>query len=161
MKPLYEINEAFQNWLLKVEDNYGEITEELMTEFENISCDFEVKAEAYAVLIKQKRMEIEALEVEIDRLAERQAQAKKTADRLAERLTQALNLFGKDKFETTKCKVSFRTSKAIEILDESILPEEFFKITKTPCKSDIKTAINEGKEVAGAVLVEKKNIQIK
>ena len=49
MKPLYEINEAFQNWLLKVEDNEGEVTEELMTEFENISCDFEVKAEAYAV----------------------------------------------------------------------------------------------------------------
>ena len=161
MKPLYEINEEFQNWLLKVEDNEGEVTEELMTEFENISCDFEVKAEAYAVLIKQKRAETEALKAEKDRLGERQAQAEKTADRLAERLTNALNLFGKDKFETIKCKVSFRTSKCVEITDETLIPDEFFKITKTPCKADIKTAINEGKEVNGAIITEKKNIQIK
>ena len=81
---------------------------------------------------------------------------KRRLTRLAERLTNALNLFGKDKFETIKCKVSFRKSKCVEITDETLIPDEFFKITKTPCKADIKTAINEGKEVNGAIITEKK-----
>lgn len=161
MKPLYEINKDFQNWLLKVEDNEGEVTEELMIEFENIGGDFEVKAEAYAVLIKQKKAESEAIKAEKLRLTERQAQAEKTVSGLTERLTNALNLFGKDKFETSKCKVSFRTSKSVEITDETLIPDEYFKITKTPNKTNIKTAINEGKEIKGAVITENKNIQIK
>ena len=64
-----------------------------MIEFENIGGDFEVKAEAYAVLIKQKKAESEAIKAEKLRLTERQAQAEKTVSGLTERLTNALNLF--------------------------------------------------------------------
>ena len=158
---LYNINKAFQDWLLKVEENEGEVTPELMKEFDEIDGNFETKAEAYAVLIKQLIGESKLLKAEKQLLQERQTRKEKTADKLCERLAGTLKTFGKDKFETSKCKVSFRRSKVVNIIDEKLLPEEYFKIKKEISKKDIKIALDNGQAVAGAEIVEKKNIQIK
>ena len=161
MKPLYEINNEYFNWLEKAQEADGEIGQDLFIEFEHICNEFATKAEAYAVLIKQLNGEADILKAEEDRIAERRKKAEKTAETLKQRLAESMHFFGKDKFETSKCKVSFRTSKSVEITDETLIPDEYFKTERKVIKTDIKTAITEGKEVAGAVLVEKKNIQIK
>lgn len=158
---LYEINDAYWQWLEKVQENEGELTRELLIEMECIEGEFDEKAEAYAVLIKTLNAEAEMLKTEQQRLYERQKQKENLAERLKERLAESMRFFEKDKLETAKCKISFRASKAVEIIDEALIPDEYFKVERKVIKTDIKTAIAEGKEVAGAVLVEKKNIQIK
>lgn len=158
---LYEINDAYWQWLEKVQENEGELTQEMLIEYESIDGEFEKKAEAYAVLIKTLNAEAEMLKTEQQRLYERQKQKERLAESLKERLTQSMQFLGKDKFETPKCKVSFRTSTAVNILDEALLPKKFFKIVKTPSKADIKEALKSGLKVKGAELVENKNIQIK
>ena len=67
------------------------------------------------------------------------------------------------KAEDGTFKASFRKSKAIEILDEAQIPAEFMaeKITYTPNKTAIKSAIESGREVPGAKQVERQNLQIK
>lgn len=158
---LYEINDSYYKWLEKVQENEGELTPEMLTEIDCIERNFEEKGEAYAVLIKTLNAEAELFKAEKDRLAERQKQKENLAERLKERLAESMRILEKDKFETTKCKVSFRTSTAVNILDEALLPKKFFKIVKTPSKADIKEALKSGLKVKGAELVENKNIQIK
>jgi hypothetical protein len=158
---LYEINDAYYKWLEKVQENEGELTQEMLIEYESIDGEFEKKAEAYAVLIKTLNAEADMLKTEQQRLYERQKQKENLAERLKERLAESMQFFEKDKLETAKCKISFRSSKAVEIIDEALIPDEYFKVERKVIKTDIKTAIAEGKEVAGAVLVERKNIQIK
>ena len=60
-------------------------------------------------------------------------------------------------------KASFRSSTAVEIYDESQLPEEFIrtKITTSPDKIGIKKAINANVSISGARLVTNKNLIIK
>jgi hypothetical protein len=61
-------------------------------------------------------------------------------------------------------KISWRESTSTEVQDFSKLPTEFIRIipeTREPDKAAIKDALKAGKEVAGAVLVVKQNIQLK
>jgi hypothetical protein len=161
MKPLYEINSDYYKWLEKVQEAEGELTEEMIIEFESISENADIKHEAYAVIIKQLEGENELVKAEKQRLAERQVQTESRIEWLKSRLANSLEFFGKDKFETPKCKISFRSSTAVEIVDEAKLPDEYFKIERKPMKSEIKEALKAGVAIDGAVLVERKNIQIK
>lgn len=68
-----------------------------------------------------------------------------------------------EKFESAKCKVSWRKSESVEIQDESIIPEIYQRV-ETVTKIDkkaIKDAYNAGGEVPGAIIVKKNNIVIK
>ncbi len=59
--------------------------------------------------------------------------------------------------------ISFRASEQTVIDNADAVPEEYMtvKTTYTPNKTAIKEAIKAGKEVPGAHLEQKKNIQIK
>ena len=158
---LYEINDAYYNWLTRAQEAEGELTPEMLTEIDCIEGEFEEKGEAYAVLIKTLNAEAEMLKTEQQRLYERQKQKENLAERLKERLAESMRIFERDKLETAKCKISFRSSRAVEIVDEAKLPDEYFKIERKPMKSEIKEALKAGVAIDGAVLVERKNIQIK
>ena len=71
---------------------------------------------------------------------------------------------GRDKFETSRCKASFRSSKSVEI-DESVFygaaPDQYFRVKREADKNAIKAAIASGTTVAGATLVEKEGLVIK
>ena len=158
---LYEINDAYYKWLEKVQENEGELTQEMLIEYESIDGEFEEKAEAYAVLIKTLNAEADLIGSEEKRLAERRRRKENLSERLKERLAESMRIFERDKLETAKCKISFRSSTAVEIVDEAKLPDEYFKIERKPMKSEIKEALKAGVAIDGAVLVERKNIQIK
>ncbi len=161
MKPLYEINSDYYKWLEKVQEAEGELTPEMLTEIDCIEGEFEEKGEAYAVLIKTLNAEAELIRSEEKRLAERRRRKENLSERLKERLAESMRIFERDKLETAKCKISFRSSTAVEIVDEAKLPDEYFKIERKPIKSEIKEALKAGVAIDGAVLVERKNIQIK
>ena len=68
-----------------------------------------------------------------------------------------------EKLETSLNNLSYRKSESVSILDEALIPEEYRKekVTKTIDKVSIKDAIKSGKDVAGASIEEKQNLQIK
>lgn len=98
------------------------------------------------------------------------AQAKLTARRRKEtdlkaRIAGHMQNAGIHKIEAADgtFTASFRKSTATEIDDESQIPQEYIKqtITESIDKTAIKKAIQDGKEIPGAKLITRQNLQIK
>ena len=119
----------------------------------------ERKLEGVALCIKNLRADALAYKAEKEAFAERERQAKDKAERLSEWLTKALD---GERMQTNRVAVSFRKSEAV-LVDEGKCPAEYMneKVTYSPDKTRIKTAIKAGKTVEGCELVLKDNIQIK
>ena len=68
-----------------------------------------------------------------------------------------------EKFESARCKVSWRKSELVEITNEVNVPDEYTEevVTKKINKALIKNAIKNGLEVPGAELIKKNNLVIK
>jgi hypothetical protein len=82
-------------------------------------------------------------------------------ERLKDRVKTAMQTFGVSKIETPTLTLSLRSSKAVEVVDENLVDEEYFRVKKEVSKTELKKAIEEGKEVFGARIVENISLQIK
>lgn len=120
------------------------------------------KLEACACYTKSVEAEAAAIKAEIDALKERLDAKNRKAERMRDYMARSMLASGETKFETARCALSFRKSEAVELTGDA-LPAEFVKVktTETVDKTAIKKAIKAGKTVAGAVLVERKNLQVK
>ena len=85
--------------------------------------------------------------------------AEKKADSLKIWLSNALCYLP---FETPRVHISFRKSTTADV-DENVISKEWCveKVTYSPDKKAIKTALESGETIEGAVLTEHQNIQIK
>jgi uncharacterized protein YdiU (UPF0061 family) len=57
--------------------------------------------------------------------------------------------------------VSYRKSSALKVFDETLLPAHFFVNVPKRLDAEIKKAIQNGEQVAGAEIEERENLQIK
>ena len=159
---LYEIASEYQNALDNIQINEdGEIINS--EEIEAAAGEFDAKTEAIACYIKDLEAFADNLKAEKDALDQRMKSAAKKAEWLRGYLAGNMHVVGKTKFETTKCKLSFRKSTSVNVIDESLLPADYMteKVTYTPNKTLIKDALKHGIVVAGAERVEKESLQIK
>jgi len=162
MATLYEISTEYANVLNNLEINEdGEI--ENIEELEKVQGEFKDKAEAVALYIKNLNSDADAIKEEADKLAERSKAKSNKADRLKKYLGEAMLSLDQTKIETPKVALSFRKSEKVNILDSFSIPQQYLtrKVEEKPNLTEIKKAIKEGKEVAGAELVVNQNIQIK
>lgn len=134
--------------------------EELLSQYE---CDRTVKIENIALYIKNLNAEMEAIKQEEKKLAERRKAKENKAARLEEYLASSLISNNETKFESAKCSLSFRKSVKVIIADEKKLPVDYIKqkVEYTADKTKIKKDLQSGKEIMGASLEEKQNLQIK
>lgn len=139
----------------------GEVNGDLTEIYKNLQIAQEEKLKGYIAVIEKSddivklgQNKIEQIEKIIDR-------HKSLQERLRNTLAQVLEV-GK-KYDLGLHSIGWRKSEAIEIENEDALPKEFIKekVTYSPDKTLIKQAIKAGKEVAGARLVERNNLQIK
>lgn len=160
---LYEISADFLAALdaMEVDPDTGELLN--ADRLDAISAAFEEKAEATALYIKNLTAFVGDVKAEEAALAERRKSAENRVERLKGFLASAMQTVGRDKVETAKAKISFRKSTQVQIDDEGALPVDFVTttITTKPDKTAIKKVIQAGQAVAGAVLVENQNLQIK
>ena len=148
---IFEIDKAIMEC---VDLETGEIidTEQL----DKLQMERDNKIENVACWIKELKVEAEALKAEKQALAERQKTAERKAESLKKWLAYALQ---GEKFNTTKCAVSFRKSEAVEVTDEGLnnLMKEHDELltykAPEPNKTAIKQAIKDGLNVAGVQLV--------
>jgi hypothetical protein len=122
----------------------------------------EEKIESYCQVIKELKGDLEKFKTESDRLTARMKTAKNSIDRMNDSLLSFLRASGQSKVKAGTFTVSIGTSKATNILDESLIPTEF----KTPQpdkidKTAIKKAIESGSAVAGAEIIINESVRIR
>lgn len=163
MLSLYEISEKYLNIFdsMEFDENTGELLN--LSELDTIDAEFDEKAENIACFIKSLKYESEALKNEENNLEMRRKKLEKKQDSLINYLTSCMDAIQKEKVNTSRCVLSFRKSKAVNILDEHEIPVEFIKVVekKSPDKVGIKNAILSGTVVPGAEIVENRSLQIK
>lgn len=122
----------------------------------------EEKIEGYCHVIKELQGDLDKFKTESDRLAARMKTTKNGIDRMKESLLTFLRASGQDKVKAGTFSVSVGTSKATNILDESLIPAEY----KTPQpdkidKTAIKKAIESGLDVTGAEIIINESVRIR
>jgi hypothetical protein len=162
MATLWEITQEFLSLASIIEEAGGEATDELMEHLAINRDSFSHKAEGYSKLILKWESEIDTASAEIKRIQAIKKTKENSVARLKETLLHALTLYGRDgKWETPLMKLSTRRSVAVEIVDETELPDAFFVVKKEASKTAIGNALKAGEEVPGAFLKENVSLQIK
>lgn len=163
MANIYELKDQIKACIQLDEEHVvdtedGEILN--LQQFEALQMERVQKIEGLACYIKNKLADAEAIYAEIDVLSQRAAIMKKEAERCKSYLAGAL--YG-EKFETPRCKITWRKSEICNVLNIDAVPDEFkrTKVTVDADKTAIKKAIKAGAEVPGAEVIQKLNMTLK
>lgn len=163
MAKIYELDQQIAACIQIDEDHVvntddGEILN--LEQFEALKLERDTKVENLACYIKNKRSDAEAIYAEIDALSRRAAALKNEAARCEAYLAGVL--YG-EKFETARCKISWRKSEVCNVLSLEEIPDEFkrTKVTVDADKTAIKKAIKAGTVVPGAEVIQKLNMTLK
>jgi len=160
-KTVFEIGSEYQNIISLIEQNNGEMSDDLHEAYINSRDELNNKAKAYIYVIRNKENLISNIDAEIDRLKEMKKRTENEIDRIKNYLSMAVDTFGN--FETGLHKISNRISKSVDIINLEELPKQFIKekVELSADKTAIKKAIESGVNISGALLVTKSNLQIK
>ena len=141
-----------------VDTEDGEIFD--LQQFEALQMERGKKIEGMCCYIKNKLAEAQAIDAEIDTLSYRSGAIKKEVDRCKGYLAGVL--YG-EKFETPRCKISWRKSDVCNVLSMEEIPDEYkrTKVTVDADKTAIKKAIKAGMEIPGAEVIQKLNMTLK
>lgn len=155
---LFDIDKAILDFEFEIDEETGEILN--AEELDALQMAREDKIEGVGLWIKNLEAEAAAVKAEKDNMADRQKRLERKAESLKRYLAYALD---GQKFSTPKIALSWRRSESVVITDEALLPENCLNVTivKKPDKKVIKDALKAGKEIMGAELVERNNLQIK
>lgn len=163
---LYELTADIRNFMAAVES--GEIPEEAIADtLESLEMLFEDKAENIACLIKELEAEAAAIKAEAVNLTERAKSKANHAENLRKYLSMSMTATGKDKLETSRCKLSFRKGEKV-ITNEDFIAWATenhddlltYKVPE-PNKTAIKNYIKAGGEVIGASIETTMSLQVK
>jgi len=157
---LYEIKKEIMEIL--ADDDVDLSDPQTIARLTAIKMEQKEKISNIARLYKSLEAEADAIEGEAKKQIHRAKSKRNKAEWLRRYLSA--NYIFETPFEDQYCKVSFRKSESVDVfkgVDE--IPEIYVrtKTTKEPDKTAIKNAIKAGEKIDFAVIIEKKNIQIK
>lgn len=164
---LFQLTQEELNFLALMEENGGEVTDEILEDLAIRRENFQHKAEAYAKFILKLEGEADQAAAEIKRIQGLKKAKEAVATRLKDTLLQALQVFGQEdkagvrRFETALCKLSTRRSQAVEVTDETVLPDACFVMKREVSKMAIKKLLEEGADLEGAAIKENVSLQIR
>lgn len=174
IKDLQEANQLLamvQNEPQKVCDEYWidmddiySVEEELIERI-NALEDKDIKwfCESKLKQVNYSNSRIEWIKSEIERLQKLQETEEKHLDKAKRSIDWIMKATWTEKLETALNNLSYRKSESVSILDENSIPEEYWKIKEVRSidKIMIKEAIKSWKDVIGASIETKQNLQIK
>ena len=121
MSNIYQIKQDLLDIFYEIEENGGELTEELEQQLIATQESFKDKVEDYVNVVKLLTSDIESIKTEQKRLKELSDRKQKIIDRLKSVIINAVEEFGDTKKSGVKYvdygtgEVSIRTSKAVEV----------------------------------------------
>lgn len=151
------------NQLIESADDDGVVDKEISASLEAKDNEFTEKAIAVATVYRKFSNEVFEYDNEIKRLENCKKRLEKCRDKIKDNLLTACQRLGIDQIDGMYAKISFRTSEQTIIDDENFIPPEYFiqTVSLKPDKEKIKADIKSGKEIPGAHIEKKKNLQIK
>lgn len=159
---LYEIKNEYLSLLEKFREAEDEQELALIADdLENIKGELHEKLENCARVYRTLEAESEIYAQESNRLKGKSNILKNRAERLKDYI--ALVLGPGNKAKTELFDFTWRKSKSVEIISESLIPDAYKRTTviSEPNKIVLKQDLECGAEIPGAVLREKLNLQIK
>lgn len=140
----------------------GEVLD-LDGEIAALGIDRKKKLTDTALYVTRLTADSETLKARAKAIGERARTKANLADRLKRGIAASMLAFGDKKIESDDVMLTTRQSTSVDILDESVIPEEFIvvKTERNPNKTEIGKALKSGVEVAGAVLKTNTNVIIK
>lgn len=141
----------------------GELTPQIEIELQLNETQIKEKLVNYGYVIKNFEYEVNAVNEEIKRLTDLKKRNEKAIERMETAISNAMQLYGIEKVDSSFLKLSFRKSESVEIVNDAQLSPQYTttKTTITPNKVAIKEALKRGEVVEGAILVTNQNLQIK
>lgn len=164
---LYSLTDECRNLydalMASADEETGEVDISLVNALAERQEAWEDKAVAVACVYRSLDEDAARVGREIERLTAMKKRLERERDRVKEGLSAAFTALGVEKVKGMYADISFRASEQTVIDNADAVPEEYMtvKTTYTPNKTAIREAIKEGKEVPGAHLEQRKNIQIK
>ena len=158
-----ECRSLYDALMASVDEDTGEVDISLVNALAERQEAWEDKAVAVACVYRSLDEDAARVGREIERLTAMKKRLERERDRVKEGLSAAFTALGVEKVKGMYADISFRASEQTIIDNADAVPEEYMtvKTTYTPNKTAIREAIKAGKEVPGAHLEQKKNIQIK
>lgn len=158
-----ECRSLYDALMASVDKETGEVDISLVNALAERQEAWEDKAVAVACVYRSLDEDAARVGREIERLTAMKKRIERERDRVKEGLSAAFTALGVEKVKGMYADISFRASEQTIIDNADAVPEEYMtvKTTYTPNKTAIREAIKAGKEVPGAHLEQRKNIQIK
>lgn len=158
-----ECRSLYDALMASVDEETGEVDISLVNALAERQEAWEDKAVAVACVYRSLDEDAARVGREIERLTAMKKRLERERDRVKEGLSAAFTALGVEKVKGMYADISFRASEQTVIDNADAVPEEYMtvKTTYTPNKTAIREAIKAGKEVPGAHLEQRKNIQIK
>lgn len=154
---LYELTEIYLN-LKDMDIEEGDLNAAL----ENIDDEIETKADNIAKVLRDFDGDIEALKSEEERLAKKRKAIENRQKQLKEYLQNAMLVLDKRKFKTDLFSFNIqKNAPSLKILDESKIPEDYYKIERKLNKNDLKEAVKNGLFEDAAELVQTESLRIR
>ena len=155
---LYDYVKELDEIILKATNEEGEIEADVIAELDALEMEISEKVDNCIKYFKSRKAMAEALKREKIAISDRQRVAENEAQRMKEYLTFCLN---GEKWESVAGKISYRKSKAVEIDDMQLIPEEFLRYEIKPDKTELKKMLEQGEDVSGCHLEENTSTIIK
>lgn len=153
---LYDIAEIYEN-LENIDDDVA-----VSAAMDSVDAALEEKLESTAKVIRNLEAEAEALEAEEKRLKARKMAVKNRIADIKGYVQQNLEAMGKDKVTSGIFKWSIQANApSVNILDESLIPDAYWKIERKSMKTEIKKAIEAGELTKGVELVRTKSLRLR
>ena len=162
---LYDITEdlrALEDLLVETGGDISdpEVASAVDAWFSELQTDLEGKVDGYAALIRMMETRAEVRKTEAKRMADLQRADENAAHRLKSRLQEHLDVLGIARVDTPHFTVSVQNAGGkvkLDVHDEEAVPQEFQR-ERTIIELDkeaIREALEAGREVPGAVLMER------
>jgi predicted nuclease with TOPRIM domain len=157
---LYELTSQYQE-LVDMDTTTAEDMDAYNVLMNELTGDITAKADNVAAVIKTLDAEADALAEEVKRLQDRKRALSNKSDGLRMYLHHNLKESGLDKVQGHLFTVALQKNPASVQVEESILADEWFVVTKSPDKTKIKDALKAGQVIEGATLWQSESLRIR
>lgn len=153
---LYDIAEIYEN-LENIDDEVA-----VAAAMDSVDAALEEKLESTAKVIRNLEAEADGLEAEEKRLRARKTAVRNRIADIKGYVQENLEAIGKDKVTSGIFKWSIQANApSVNILDEDLIPDDYWKIERKPMKTEIKKAIEAGELTEGVELVRTKSLRLR
>ena len=159
MTALYEMTGQYRELMEMAEELDEQVFQDTL---EMIQEGINEKAENIAMLMRNINGDVEALKAEEKRLQERRRSLEKKHDNMKSYLQEQMIAADMDKVPSTLFKIAIRNNPPkVSVLDENVIPDNYFITKRQLDKTTLKDALKNGEEIEGAQLIQEKGLTIK